>query len=319
LKSLVDAGLPAIESIGYSDFKVDIALLNPKNRSEAILGILLDGNSWNLRKTAIDRDVLPSNLLLSKMGWPSITRVWTPDWLSRESAEIERITSEYQLAIDLLSKPKEQVGNQQFKASSILTSQTTKHQINPMKRLLDEVPVWKPLVTNSKLDKSLLDQLHRIDVGKAIAIIVDKLTHTEGPVSPDRLVRYLAGVFNLGRVSQQRATDINNLPFSGHSRDKEDFLYPRGVEPGKLELWRRSEQPGLRALADISVSELSCAVVALVQANESIKEAELLKQVAEVFGFKKLSEQIETRAKLGIKAALDIGAVRSQSGYIIAM
>ncbi len=320
LKSLTEAGLPVVESIGFSDFKVDLAILNPKDRTQALLGILLDGHSWNLRKTVIDRDILPVSLLMNKMGWPGISRIWTPDWLQNEQREVERIKLEYKTAVDELSKPKsiqEQPAAADIPFKPLLPAASL--NMNPLERALERVQVWKPLgIEKSALDKSLLDQLERDDVRQVIAVVVDKLTKKEGPVSSDRLARYIATVFNLSRLTSSRAEEINKLPLTGHERDGEDFLFPKDADPATYDIWKRDGGSQDRLISDISRQEIANAMRAIASATEGIKDEELVKQTGLVFGIRKLSAPTEERLLIALEHAANRGLVVRRSGYVIA-
>jgi hypothetical protein len=320
LKSLTEAGLPVVESIGFSDFKVDLAILNPKDRTQALLGILLDGHSWNLRKTVIDRDILPVSLLRDKMGWPAISRIWTPDWLLNDQREVERIKLDYKTAVENLSKPKsvqEQPAATPIPFTSPLPAAPL--NMNPLDRALERVPVWKPLlIEQSALDKGLLDQLERDDVRQVIAVVVDKLTQKEGAVSSDRLARYIATVFNLTRLTTARAEEINKLPFPGHHRDAEDFLFPKGADPATYDIWKRNGEDQVRPLNDISLQEIANAMRTIAAASEGIKDEELVKQTGLVFGIRKLSGSTEERLAKALEHSANRGLLVRRNGYVIA-
>jgi hypothetical protein len=105
LSALRDAGLNAVEEVGLSDFKVDIAIYDPKDNTKAVLGILLDGDRWNSRETVSDRDCLSVSLLRDRMGWPAIERIWLASWLRNASDEVLRIKSVYEEVLKSGAKP----------------------------------------------------------------------------------------------------------------------------------------------------------------------------------------------------------------------
>lgn len=64
--------------VGHSAFKVDIAIVDPKDSEKYILGILCDGDNFYQAKTEREREIgQPS--FLHHLGW-NLLRVWSLDW-----------------------------------------------------------------------------------------------------------------------------------------------------------------------------------------------------------------------------------------------
>ena len=79
-------GYNVVRNVGYSGYKIDMAVLNPYNPKEYLLGIECDGPSYAQQLTVRDRDVLRSSVL-ARGGW-KMCRVWCAEWYhDREGAE----------------------------------------------------------------------------------------------------------------------------------------------------------------------------------------------------------------------------------------
>ena len=79
-------GYKVVRNVGYSGYKIDMAVLNPYNPKEYLLGIECDGPSYAQQLTVRDRDVLRSSVL-ARGGW-KMCRVWCAEWYhDREGAE----------------------------------------------------------------------------------------------------------------------------------------------------------------------------------------------------------------------------------------
>ncbi len=76
-------------SVGHSEYKIDIGVIDPENPEKYILGILLDGDSYGSAKTARDREIAQISVL-NGLGW-EIMRVWSMDWWDNRGKEIGRI------------------------------------------------------------------------------------------------------------------------------------------------------------------------------------------------------------------------------------
>ena len=82
-------GLKTQTDIGHSDFKIDIAVVNPYNEDEYLLGIMLDGLTYGRSKNTKDREVSQLNVLRG-LGW-TIHRIWTMDWWDNRDKELETL------------------------------------------------------------------------------------------------------------------------------------------------------------------------------------------------------------------------------------
>lgn len=75
--------------VGMSGYRIDLAIVHPKNPKKYILGIECDGAMYHSSPSAKERDVYRQRFLESK-GW-KVTRIWSRTWWRNSSTEIERI------------------------------------------------------------------------------------------------------------------------------------------------------------------------------------------------------------------------------------
>lgn len=76
-------------SVGHSRFKIDIAVINPFNEEEYLLGILLDGESYRQSPNTKDREISQIEVL-NGLGW-ELHRIWTMDWWDNREREIDKL------------------------------------------------------------------------------------------------------------------------------------------------------------------------------------------------------------------------------------
>lgn len=88
-RAITDGGYKYQKAIGHSKFKVDIAVINPYNPKEYLLGIMLDGESYRQSRNTRDREVAQISVL-SALGW-ELHRIWTMDWWDNRDKEISRL------------------------------------------------------------------------------------------------------------------------------------------------------------------------------------------------------------------------------------
>lgn len=106
-------GYQVRKQIGSSGYKLDLAVVNPKDSSKYVLGIECDGATYHSSKSARDRDRLRQEVLENR-GW-RIHRIWSTDWFKNRSQEIKKLKEAIEISLkdqketkvnqDLVSKP----------------------------------------------------------------------------------------------------------------------------------------------------------------------------------------------------------------------
>ncbi|MEM0448743.1 MAG: AAA domain-containing protein [Methanomassiliicoccales archaeon] len=90
IKTALEAqGLLVEERVGFSGYKVDLAVVHPKDPSRYILGIEGDGWSFQSAKSARERDVVRPKYLIER-GW-NLERVWSRYWWRDREGEVHRL------------------------------------------------------------------------------------------------------------------------------------------------------------------------------------------------------------------------------------
>ena len=75
--------------MGRSAFKIDLAVLDPKNEQNYLLGIICDGTRYYETKTERDREICQPGVL-EGLGW-KLMRLWSVDWLMNKQSVMDRI------------------------------------------------------------------------------------------------------------------------------------------------------------------------------------------------------------------------------------
>ena len=88
-EQLRNKGYEVNTSVGSSDFRVDIAVIDPANREKYKLGIICDGEGYYKLKTARDREIVQPTVL-RMLGW-ELMRVWAPDWFMHPETVLKNI------------------------------------------------------------------------------------------------------------------------------------------------------------------------------------------------------------------------------------
>jgi len=96
--SLVKLGYKVKTQVGCKGYKIDLAVIHPKEKEKFIVGIECDGAKYHSSKSAKERDIYRQSVLESA-GW-KILRVWSRDWWKNESIEVKRLDREIKKLIE---------------------------------------------------------------------------------------------------------------------------------------------------------------------------------------------------------------------------
>lgn len=346
--ALTEAGYKVIENLGLSNFRVDLAIADPRDESKCILGVMLDGEGWKSRNSSSDREVLPNVVLKNNMKWPGIERIWLPMWLRDREGEIARI----KLAVDTIlaaSDLRQTAEADKVANGASIELDTPVESITGLINIEDllasaEIPLAAPEKTAAKVpkknelgvsvdeiahfmslqdkvmvqDKKLIDYLEHPKVKDLLLYLMDELTKIEGPVSEKRAAIFVAKCFGFSTVQEAKRNYIlENIPKKIHARDSEGFIFPKGEKPETFEKWAK-QNPGIgRSIADISLVEISNAMAFICAKTAGMSSPELAKQASLAFGITKLTNTADARMvdaeRLGVKR----GVLVDQDGIIM--
>ncbi len=82
-------GYEVHHQVGCSDYRIDLAIVDPQANGRYLLGVECDGATYHRSATARDRDKL-RQLILEGLGW-KIHRIWSTDWWHDPDKEIQKL------------------------------------------------------------------------------------------------------------------------------------------------------------------------------------------------------------------------------------
>lgn len=88
-KALLLRGYTVHRQIGASGFKIDLAIVNPKNDQEYVLGIECDGATYHSSYSARMNDRMRQEIL-ERLGW-KLYRIWSQHWTCKKEEIIDDI------------------------------------------------------------------------------------------------------------------------------------------------------------------------------------------------------------------------------------
>lgn len=88
-QAIKEHGYTCETMIGHSDFRIDIAVINPYDTDEYLMGIMLDGDTYHNTGNTRDREVAQISVLRG-LGW-DLVRVWAIDWWDNREKVLARL------------------------------------------------------------------------------------------------------------------------------------------------------------------------------------------------------------------------------------
>jgi len=88
-KKLQERGHRVETQIGFSGYKIDLAVVHPHDENRYILGVECDGATFHSAKSVKERDVMRQKFLEGK-GW-TIERIWSRNWWKNPKHEVDRV------------------------------------------------------------------------------------------------------------------------------------------------------------------------------------------------------------------------------------
>ncbi|MCI5210328.1 MAG: DUF559 domain-containing protein [Candidatus Electrothrix sp. ATG2] len=92
MMALRNKGFECVPQVGVAGFFIDVAVVDPGNSGNFLMGIECDGATYHSAKSTRDRDRL-RQAVLERLGW-KIRRIWSTDWFRNPQAELKPIVSE---------------------------------------------------------------------------------------------------------------------------------------------------------------------------------------------------------------------------------
>jgi len=303
-------------NIGCSGYKIDIGIVNPKNKNEYILGIMCDGENYKNSGNAKDRNILQPNVL-NGLGW-NLYRIWIIDWLENPKKELDKIKK----LVDTLINAKENEPKIQEEsiedskrntlAKSADDEENTarnvgfKYEAYKIQKEINALNYYKEKkleIIKEGAEEFCLNENNSFIIEQIKAVI-----NEEAPISKRQLCKRILTAWNISRLGARIDRRFEELFIMSKIKttvsNDTKFFWRNDQEPSKYEIYRIIGDTGIkRTLDDISPQEISNAIKSILKSQISLIKGDLTREVAKTFGFVKVNDTIEKAVKNGIKEA----------------
>lgn len=310
---LKEHGYETHTSVGHSEYRIDIGVVDPQNPNQYLLGILLDGANYEKAKTTYDREIAQINVL-NGLGW-HVLRVWTMDWWDNHRKELNRILDELKR---LRSMPERDCSSQE---------ETVKRSVPPSEKSMcqDEAVMPQRLTENHTALMSkkepLLYSPTRLTVRVATAdefiepshyswirdAILAVIAH-EAPISEEMLTHRVVQSFGIARSGSRIQARMNqiykSLQMEATIQGEQRFYWASDQQPEMYRGFRVSGEGELRREAkDVPVQEAANAIVKVLADQISLSQDDLVREAANLMGYSRMGGNVVSTFLAAIRYA----------------
>lgn len=295
------------KQVGCAEFRVDLAVVDPRAPGKYVLAVECDGAKYHSAPVARDRDRL-RQMVLERLGW-RIHRIWSTDWYRNRTQAERRLLAAIESALradhslnNPTSIPIPEVENPpadyiERKSDVVL------EQSSPIS-LIESVP---PYTKCSVLDVAGYGELHEYPP-RYMAKAIENIVRIEGPVHFDEVVNRIRSAWGIGRagsrIKQAIRWGVNHAIREGLIEEKGCFLWSAGQTD--IPLRRRTGRPPAK-IEYICDEEISEAVRTVLKAQFATEHSELANQAARLLGFQAVHSFTFERVKSVIVGMVDSG------------
>lgn len=309
-EALAKEGYDTDLSVGRSEYRMDIGVVDPENPEQYLLGIMLDGSTYGAAKTTRDREIAQISVLTG-LGW-QILRIWCMDWWDNWEKELKRILDRLQNI--KTSKPGSELQAPEKQEETVKLQGNVAVQeaavLQPIK--VREAPVYvaatlplKPLTAEEFVDSQRMASIKKA---------VEKVMTCEAPISLSMLTKRVIQSYGIARAGTRIQgylnTILKKMNLQTTMQDDVVFYWKREQNPDAFVGFRVSgNEENRRDVRDVPVQEIANAIYTVLHEQISMGQEDLLREAANKLGYTRLGSNVLPAMELGIQYAQAQGGI----------
>jgi very-short-patch-repair endonuclease len=303
--------------VGCSEYRIDLAIVDPDNPGRYLLGIECDGANYHRAKTARDRDRLREGIL-SDLGW-QLHRVWSTDWWERQDEELVRIEAAIESA-------------KQRRAPAPQPTQMLIAAAPPAPGVTAPPAAFAPprgpgaaayLAFHPGRVLGDLNAFYDPASDATIRAMIEAVVQQEGPISLSLLSQRVAECWGIRRVAHRVRERIEAAVKRADVRsfrcDDRVFLWPLVQSPAEYQSFRAPgfDERSRRDASDIAPEEVAAAALCVLASQVSLPMSDLIREAARLLGFQRTGQTVDQYIRKGVELLLGRGCAAEQNGMIV--
>jgi hypothetical protein len=300
-------------------------VVNPRNSSEYILGILTDGKNYKSAKTAKDREMIRIQVL-QLLGW-NIYKLWSPDWWDNP----RKILKEIKDAIRNAQNPvnPESISTEHPKPAATIAEEKREQfagvKLQGITQQVIETHQEYPVYKACSLPATFLnfsDEFFDTRRTQKILTQIQQVIQKEAPISQSLLSKRILSAWGISRLGVRLKEYLDGL------YDSLNLKYTR--QNGSVFYWNSDQSPETyntfripeneehkRSAEDLPKEEIAAGMVEILTNQISLPPDDLVKETARLFGYARLGGNVEQAMKTGTEYALQKGMIAENNERIV--
>jgi very-short-patch-repair endonuclease/dihydroneopterin aldolase len=332
MNELAKRGYKVDKQVGCSDYRIDLAICDPKDTDSYILGIECDGLNYSNAKSARDREVIRKNIL-EGLGW-NLHRVWSTEWWLRRPVEISKIEEALAKA-----KSRNSIIYNDLKKSNKTTAvavdtmemdvrnsvrNIVSKEINKDPEAANECDSGQSIYHKYKLQgRAYSGEIHDVDNYRRVCDLVKSIVEYESPILLDTLATRVTNCWGLqktgSRIREVISHAVKHHKYILRHYDDRSFIWTKNLAEKPYEIFRIPEinDAKPRQAIEICPEEMANAAIHVLSLHISIGYEDLAREAAILFNIHRLGSNVRSYFEMGIDLMKKKGVCRVEGDRFI--
>lgn len=265
-RELKDKGIICDYNLGVSDFKIDVAVVDPRNKDKYILAIICDSESSCKLKGVKDRVAMQTKIL-RKLGWNTY-QLWTVNFFNNTRREITKIK-------DYITTLTEKKVMSKKMVKDITNRYRTAYKSYYCKPMLKAGPDY------------VLNFVNEEKIKERIRDIIE----TESPIESSVLLDKLLVLYNVPRTSKRAVAALTKYTeeFASFRQEFGDKVF---YVDKPVETFRPNDVKVTRDLTKVHPGEIVAAAKCAIESRLNLMRSDIVKEVLALFGTSKKTKAV---------------------------
>lgn len=289
-------------NVGCSDYKVDVAVVNPDKPDTYIMGINCGNESYFHNGTASDR-TLSQPSVLKGLGW-NVMSVYIIDWLDNKEKVLGKIKAEIDNALQRYRDPDAAPKTEEKKKQELVFET---EEVSGFAEIFDEFKSFKikALGTSESFNESSTAKITKC---------INDILAAEAPMNKKTLAKKTFSCWGISRPGANMKalfdTAFEKSDAQITTAGENEYVWLKEQSPEAYDKCRTVYSGDeKRDIDEVAPEEIAVGIKAIMSRQVAMAREDLLREVAHLFGFTRITPSLETSVSLGIKAAKNRGWV----------
>ncbi len=297
--------------VGTSEFRVDVAVVDPDDPDRYILGILSDGESYKASENTRDREYARADVLRG-LGW-EVVHVWSVEWYFRRDRVMQNLLSMLDRIIARRDSGETETPAKEEEEVDVSDFGTTDRPLRA-----GSAPGMNRKAVYLAFDGSGLPVPEDPFARPAVLYASRAIIKAESPVSEANLLKEYCRVSGIRRLTAQKREallEILEKEFGPAKRGTFVTYWAKDADPSRYDMFRVSSDPSaMRDIDSIPMPELLSAIADAVDRFGSFEVEAAPRVIASQFGFSRSGDRIREVVNEAMVFALEDGLVVKENG-----